>query len=119
MGGSGEITLEERDVSVDSEGNISVDGKEVASLKIVDFEKPYSLKKIGNNLFETDGQTVANVPGKNIVVNQGFIELSNVDAVKSMTEMIEVLRAYESYQKAIQSMDEMTGKAINEVGRLV
>ncbi|MDY6971873.1 MAG: flagellar basal body rod C-terminal domain-containing protein, partial [Thermodesulfobacteriota bacterium] len=51
-------------------------------------------------------------------VMQGFIELSNVDAIRGMTEMIEVLRAYESYQKVIQSIDEVTSKAINEVGRL-
>jgi flagellar basal-body rod protein FlgF len=119
MGEGGEIKLEGRDVTVDIKGNVSVDGKEVASLKIVDFEKPYSLKKIGDNFFSIEGQAITGVQTKDIGVRQGYIELSNVDAVKSMTEMIEVLRAYESYQKAIQSMDEMTSKAINEVGRLV
>jgi len=34
-----------------------------------------------------------------------------------MTEMIEVLRGYESYQKAIKTADEANAKAINDVGR--
>jgi flagellar basal body rod protein FlgG len=32
-----------------------------------------------------------------------------------MTEMIEVLRGYESYQKVIRSVDEANAKVINEV----
>jgi flagellar basal-body rod protein FlgG len=50
-------------------------------------------------------------------VSQGYLELSNVDVVRMMTEMIEVLRGYESYQKTIRSIDDMNAKMINEVGR--
>ena len=45
------------------------------------------------------------------------IELSNVDAIRVMTEMIEVLRGYESYQKVIRTIDDVTSKLINEVGQ--
>ncbi|MEJ2628731.1 MAG: flagellar basal body rod C-terminal domain-containing protein, partial [bacterium] len=116
---NGEIKIDGRDITVDLEGNISVDGKQVGSLKIVDFEKPYHLDKIGENYFVKNDETNTGKSTENTEVNQGYLELSNVNAVKSLTEMIEVLRAYESYQKAIQSMDEMTSKAINEVGKLV
>jgi flagellar basal-body rod protein FlgG len=34
-----------------------------------------------------------------------------------MTEMIEVLRGYETYQKVIKSVDDANSKAINEVGK--
>jgi flagellar basal-body rod protein FlgG len=50
-------------------------------------------------------------------VSQGFLELSNVDVVRMMTEMIEVLRGYESYQKTMRSIDDMNAKLINDVGR--
>jgi flagellar basal-body rod protein FlgG len=49
-------------------------------------------------------------------VSQGFLELSNVDVVRMMTEMIEVLRGYESYQKMMRSIDDMNAKLINDVG---
>ena len=35
-----------------------------------------------------------------------------------MTEMIEVLRGYESYQKVIRTADEASSKSINEVGKV-
>jgi len=35
-----------------------------------------------------------------------------------MTEMIEVLRGYESYQKIIRSVDEVNSRAINEIGKI-
>ena len=50
-------------------------------------------------------------------INQGFLELSNVDVVRMMTEMIEVLRGYESYQKTMRSIDDMNARLINDVGK--
>jgi flagellar basal-body rod protein FlgG len=51
-------------------------------------------------------------------LHQGFVELANVEAVKTMVELIDLMRGYESYQKIIQSYNEVTGKAVNEIGRL-
>ena len=124
LGDGGEIKVDGQEnpqihkrFSVDEEGNISVDGSEVGSLRIVDFPKPYSLKKIGNTLFQPIASATGEAKAEDVQVSQGFVELSNVDAVKMMTEMIEVLRGYESYQKVIRSADEANSKAINDVGR--
>ena len=38
---------------------------------------------------------------------------------RTMTEIIDVLRSYESYQKVIQQIDETEAKAINDVGQVV
>ena len=46
-----------------------------------------------------------------------MIELSNVDAVRMMTELIETLRGFESYQKVIRSIDEINSLSIKEVGK--
>jgi len=98
--------------TVDEEGNVSVDGKQVGSLRIVNFPEPGKLMKMGDTLFKA-----APVKAEDFKVSQGFVELSNVDVVKMMTEMIEVLRGYESYQKVIQSADEASSRSINEVGK--
>ncbi|HKK48687.1 MAG TPA: flagellar basal body rod C-terminal domain-containing protein, partial [Alkalispirochaeta sp.] len=50
-------------------------------------------------------------------VLQGFLETANVNPVTEMTQMIEVNRAYESNQKAIQTQDQSTGRLIAEVLR--
>jgi flagellar basal-body rod protein FlgG len=124
LGESGEISVDgeanpnlHKKFSVDEEGNLSVDGNQVDSLRLVDFPQPYNLTKVGDALFKTKDAVSGAVQAEDVRVSQGFIELSNVDAVKMMTKMIEVLRGYESYQKIIRSVDEVNSKAINEIGK--
>ena len=51
-------------------------------------------------------------------VAQGFLELSNVDVAGEMIQMITALRSYQISQKALQTEDEMSGRLINDVGRV-
>jgi len=125
MGESGEISVDSKEnplqhkkFLVDEEGNITVGGKQVDSLRLVDFPQPYNLTKVGEALFKPIDSGPGEIQAEGIRVSQGFIELSNVDAVKMMTEMIEVLRGYESYQKIIRSIDEVNSRAINEIGQM-
>jgi flagellar basal-body rod protein FlgG len=125
MGESGEISVDGQEnpqlhkkFSVDEEGTISVDGNRMDSLRIVDFQPPYNLTKVGEALFKPADSGTAEIQAEDVRVSQGFLELSNVDAVKMMTEMIEVLRGYESYQKIIRSVDEVNSRAINEIGKM-
>ena len=119
LGNSGEIKfMDGKAFIVNKEGNISMDGEEIDTLKIVNFADPDRLKKVGNTLFELTDPNIIEEKAEGFSINQGFIELSNVDAIRVMLEMIEVLRGYESYKKAIQSVDDITSKAINEVGQL-
>jgi len=125
LGDGGEITIDSTEnphkyakFAVDEQGNVSMDGKQVDSLRIVEFAELNRLTKAGDTLFKPPAAGPGETKAENIRVSQGFIELSNVDSVKMMTEMIEVLRGYESYQKVIQSADETYSQAINQVGSL-
>jgi len=113
MGENGPILLEQGNILVDSEGGISINGSEVNRLKIVDFDKPYNLAKDHGNMFTGSNER----PAEGYKVLQGAIELSNVNPVKEMASMIEVLRGYESYQKVMTTLDEISARA-NEVGRV-
>jgi flagellar basal-body rod protein FlgG len=53
---------------------------------------------------------------ENVDVRQSYLEKSNVNPTEEMVKMIETFRAFESAQKAIQCMDEMTGKMVNSLG---
>jgi flagellar basal-body rod protein FlgF len=117
LGKAGTITVDGKDVVVDEQGNISVDGRQVDAFRIVDFENPALLEKVGDTLFALKDPGVRPTRVETAKVIQGHIELSNVDAVRVMTEMVEVLRGYESYQKVIRNIDDVTSKIINEVGR--
>lgn len=125
LGDGGEITVdasaapyEHKKFAVGEDGNVSVDGQQVGRLRIVEFPETGSLMKMGDTLFKPADNTPPPQEAEDYKVSQGFVELSNVDVVKMMTEMIEVLRGYESYQKVIRSADEATARSINEVGKV-
>ena len=57
-------------------------------------------------------------PSEATVVGQS-LEDSNVSTVLEMARMVDTMRAFESYQKVIQTvMDEVTGEAVQRLGRL-
>lgn len=106
----------EGDLLVDDQGNISVNGETITQLKITSFENPQYLIREGDNLLASPE------PGNNMELPgllQGYTEESNVNAVKEMVELINVVRAYESMQKVVQAEDEATQAAIDQVGSAV
>ena len=126
LGENGEISVDSQaDVTdpagheflVDDSGNVSVDGSIIGKLRIVDFENTDSLEKIGNTSFKPRSANAVESAAKDFSISQGAVELSNVNALQMMTELIEVHRGYESYQKVIRSVDEVNSKIINEVGK--
>ncbi len=114
-GDGGVIKLTTTDVLIDSEGNISERGVKVGKLKIVNFEDPSLLKREGN-FFLAPGPWVKESAEKGEVL-QGYLEVANVNAVRAMTAMIEASRSYETHAKMIQTIDDMTRRSIDEVGK--
>ena len=126
VGEGGEIMVESQADFSDSEGHeflvhedgtVEVDGNSVGKLRIVEFSDPQKLTKVGNTNFTVGDNSGAETEATDYRISQGTVELSNVDAVRMMTELIETLRGYESYQKVIRSIDEVNAKSINEVGK--
>ncbi|MFE8698094.1 flagellar hook-basal body protein [Cytobacillus sp. FJAT-53684] len=80
------------------------------------------LIKLGDGLYRTeDGNALANaynVNGAEFKLQQGFLERSNVDASRTMTDMMTAYRAFEANQKVLQAYDRSMEKAANEVGRI-
>lgn len=116
QGGDIHIDTDARNISIDRDGTITVDGTIVDCLKITDFEDYDYIVKVGDNMYTVvDGATEKNADAS---VLQGYTEQSNVNVVSEMVDMITITRAYEANQKVIQSMDTMLDKAVNQVGRL-
>jgi flagellar basal-body rod protein FlgF len=116
MGQGGEITIDGSRIEISQSGEISVDGNVVGVLKVVDFTDPSKLNKVGNSLFKDPNNAAGPVDAEAYHIVQGALESSNVDAIRTMTEIIETLRVFETYQRVIRSADEATGKTVNEVG---
>lgn len=117
LGQGGEIAIDGNQIVIGEEGEVSVDGEVVGVLKVVAFDAPHLLKKTGGTLFEVDDPAagIGDVP--NVSISQGTLESSNVNAIRTMTEMIETIRVFETYQKVMRAADDATGKTVNEVGR--
>lgn len=74
------------------------------------------LKKEGDNTYRYDGATQIESLKETGAVLNGFVEKSNVNAVKMMTQLIETNRLVGMYQKAMQvQMDDMNSDAINKI----
>ncbi len=107
--------LENGNINIDLEGNVYSDGVKKGSIEIVEFEDTSILKKQGHNLLaKTRDENIEKKP-ENTSVKQGFLEMSNVNVVTEMVDMIEVNRLYEAYQKMIRTIDECSSKAIREL----
>jgi len=120
LGESGPITIDGGQIAIDGDGTIVVDGDEVDRLRIVDFAKPYRLSRTEGARFRPDDPNDGGTaPGNPVTAVQGSVEVSNTDAITAMTEMIEVNRLYEAYQKVIQTTGELDRKAAQELGRTV
>ena len=109
--------LTEAPLEIGSDGGLSQEGNLVGQLKVVDFPKPYPMEKIGYGMYRLT-QQIPPIETKNTVVHQGMVEKPNVSPVREMTQMIVALRGYEAYQKVITSMDDLAGKAVNDLGRV-
>jgi len=87
-------------------------------IQLYTFVNPAGLISVGHNLSvpsSASGDAVAGTAGSDGVgaLQQGFLEMSNVEVVQEMVNMIMAQRAYEVNTKAIQASDEMLQAANN------
>ena len=111
-------------VTVSADGKISVleagstTTTEVGQIELARFINPAGLRALGKNLFSStaaSGEPTTGSPGTegSGTLAQGFIEMSNVNIVEEMVNMIVSQRAYEINSKAVQASDEMLQLANN------
>ena len=116
LGQNGPIRIQGSKMVVGDDGGISVDNQQVGKLKLVEFDNENQLIKEGSSLFNIPpGQTAKTGTGG---VRQGFLEMSNVNVIGEMVNLISNYRTYEINGKVVQSHDQLLDKAVNEVGKL-
>jgi flagellar basal-body rod protein FlgG len=112
------------DISIGTDGTVSVlragsqDPELIGQIELAHFINPAGLSSTGRNLLLTtaaSGPAVTGTPGLDGfgTIAQGYLEMSNVQVVEEMVDMIVAQRAYEVSSKAIQTSDEMLQIANN------
>ncbi|MGE5508155.1 MAG: flagellar basal-body rod protein FlgF [Chitinophagales bacterium] len=113
LGERGAIRLDGAKVEIASDGAVTIDGRRVDRLRLVQFPAG-SLAKLGGNLFAASGQA-----GRSqATVLQGQLERSNVNVVREMINLIAAQRNYDTNQRLLQLEGDLLQKAVTEVGRV-
>ncbi len=109
QGSNGNIQLDtSAEIIIDKDGYIWENGAVKDRVKVVDFEDYNYLKKYGENMYEeVEGATRKDV---HTSMMQGYLEVSNVNVISEMIDMITISRAYEANQKFIQTADSILEK---------
>ena len=116
LGQNGPVKIDGRQVTINSDGQVVVDGTAADTLMLVDFQHPELLGKEGGSVYLHLGEESEVFTADNVRVKQNYIESSNVNPTEEIIKMMEAFRAFESAQKAIQTIDEITGRIINDQG---
>lgn len=95
--------------------------QQIGQLSLANFANEAGLTPLGNNLYrqtEASGAPVVGLPGDPgfATVSQGYLESSNVDPVKEITDLISAQRAYEMNSKVIQAASDMASTVSKNLG---
>ena len=105
-------------VSIGTDGTISIleagqtKTQQVGQIQLANFINPAGLHSLGSNLYvntSASGDPIVDNPGSSGLgsLRQGFVEMSNVQLVDEMTDLITGQRAYDAASKAITTSDQM------------
>ncbi|MBV7272198.1 flagellar hook-basal body complex protein [Clostridium thailandense] len=114
------VVLTNNNFTVKENGEIYVDNKAdsvyYGKMNIYNPISQDSLSSIGQNLYVLKQGGQMNV-SNNVSIRQGFVEQSNVDIGKELTDMIVAQRAFGMGSKALQTGDEMWSMINNLKGK--
>jgi flagellar basal-body rod protein FlgF len=115
-GGPITITPDDGEINIAQDGTVSGLNGQIAKIRMVDFTNPRGLVLQGASLYAADGQAPA--PATDATLRSGMLESSNVQPVIEISNMIEVMRAYQATASLSQSQDDLTRQAIDKLGAM-
>lgn len=116
-----------KNVKIDQQGVVSVqlteqDFVEVGALNLVQFTNPENLQPIGNEKYlvtqlSGEPETILSTDSKSDSgILQGFLEMSNVDLIDEMSNLLMAQRAYQLNARLIQTADQIL-ETVNNLRR--
>ena len=106
-----------RAAEIARDGTVTQDGAVVGKLEVVDFTSTAGLVKQGANYFRAPAGMQA-VPAAGASLQQGSLEASNTGSAESAVRLVNVLRQFETLQKAVSLGADMNRRAIEEVAKV-
>jgi len=114
-------------ISIGTDGTVSIleagqtQMQQIGQITLAKFINPAGLHSLGSNVYintSASGEPLVSNPGMDGLgeIRQGFVEMSNVQLVEEMTDLITGQRAYDAASKAIMTSDEML-QTVNNLKR--
>ncbi len=98
-------------------GKVMRDGVEVSQLRVARFD-PELHRREGDNLLTADGRDKEVETVAEPELQSGHLEQANTSGVNELVRMIEVRRAFESYQRLISlTMNDVNRKTVNDIAK--
>jgi flagellar basal-body rod protein FlgF len=104
-------------IEIDRSGAVLEGGQLLGQLEIVECSDPSKLTKQGASYFRTSDSSVLS-QAKDIDVQQGKLEASNVSSAESAARLVGVMRHFEMLQKAVTLAGDMNRKAVEEIAKI-
>lgn len=89
----------------------------VGQLQMTQFNSLLNLRPEGTNNYAISGNAAQPNPTTAATVQQGYIEASNSNVVKSMVDLITAERWFDANEKSVKTQDDATNTAIAMVGK--
>lgn len=102
-------------LTIDKNGNIYGDDVPLARLYIAQVKEIRDLEKEGDNLYKANMNDVYDLENSGTIA-QGYTQMSNVNPVTEMVNLIETNRLVDAYQKVMTThMDDLNQEAIGKL----
>ncbi len=108
---------DDTDIHIAKDGSVSSNNGERGRLGIVSFANEQAMKRRGSSLYETDQAPQQPENMNDFNIRQRAYEGSNVNAIESMVEMIDVMRAYERASRQSSSYEDMRKDSLDRLAR--
>lgn len=104
-------------IAISADGMIRQGNTQLGRLAVVDFPNKNVLRPLDGGLFAApEGIEPEPIPAEDVAVQQGYLEGSNVTALREMVDLVLISRAYEANQRMISSFDQRMEKALEALG---
>jgi flagellar basal-body rod protein FlgF len=110
------LSPEEVDIKIANDGTISTNLGVKGQLLISNLPESQDLERMGNGLWR--GANATAIPTNEVKLKSGMVEGSNVQPVMEMSEMIDVLRTYQSTTRLMDRYDDIRKSGIERLGRV-
>lgn len=106
----------ETDISITPTGVVFAGAAQLGRLRVVEFDNPQGLERIGNSYFGTSQEPKQTAGASQ--VKQGALEHSNVQAVVAITDLVRIQRTYEGVRNLVETEHEREKDMISKLGRV-